>query len=83
MNQQGWSNTEAFLKAVVDVLLDYVKKSNDRNSKILDFHHPDQLAEVIDFKIPEEPQNLDQLLVDCKEALKYQVKTGEEHSGRE
>ena len=45
--------------------------------KILDFHNPDQLKEVIDFGIPEEPLNLDQLLVDCKDTLKYQVKTGQ------
>ena len=37
---------------------------------------PEQLKEVIDFGIPEDPLNLDQLLVDCKDTLKYQVKTG-------
>ena len=37
---------------------------------------PEQLKGVIDFGIPDEPLNLDQLLVDCKDALKYQVKTG-------
>ena len=37
---------------------------------------PDQLREVIDLSLPDEPQNLDQLLVDCKDSLKYQVKTG-------
>ena len=40
---------------------------------------PEQLKEVIDFGIPEDPLNLDQLLVDCKDTLKYQVKTGEVH----
>ena len=41
-----------------------------------DMFQPEQLKEVIDFGIPEEPLNLDQLLVDCKDTLKYQVKTG-------
>ena len=41
-----------------------------------DMLQPEQLKEVIDFGIPEEPLNLDQLLVDCKDTLKYQVKTG-------
>ena len=41
------------------------------------YFQPDQLKEVVDFGIPEEPLNLDQLLVDCKDTLKYQVKTGE------
>lgn len=70
------SNTERFLQDVFDTLMDYIKKSNDRSHKILDFHHPDQLLEVMDFSLPEKPQNLDQILVDCKDALKYQVKTG-------
>jgi len=69
-------NTREFLIRVVDILLDYIKDSNDRNKKIVDFHHPDQLKEVIDLEIPEKPLNLDQLLVDCKDTLKYQVKTG-------
>ncbi len=37
---------------------------------------PEQLREVIDMSLGEEPVNLDQLLVDCKDSLKYQVKTG-------
>ena len=45
---------------------------------IIVLFQPDQLKEVIDFAIPDEPINLDQLLVDCKDTLKYQVKTGEE-----
>lgn len=69
-------NTREFLHRVIDILLDYIKDSNDRNKKIVDFHHPDQLKEVIDLEIPDKPLNLDQLLVDCKDTLKYQVKTG-------
>ena len=56
--------------------MDFIKKSNDRSNKILDFHHPDQLLDAIDLSVPDQPQNLDQILVDCKDALKYQVKTG-------
>jgi glutamate decarboxylase len=58
------------------ILLDFIDKTNDRNEKILDFHHPDQLLEVMDMSLPDNPQNLDQLLTDCKDTLKYQVKTG-------
>jgi len=68
--------TESFLQDVFDILMDYIKKSNDRSNKILDFHHPDQLLDQIDLSLPDKPQNLDQILVDCKDALKYQVKTG-------
>lgn len=69
-------NTREFLHRVIDILLDYITKTNDRSTKILDFHHPEQMREVIDLEIPDKPLNLDQLLVDCKDALKYQVKTG-------
>ena len=70
------AKTREFLRAVVEILLDHITVQNDRTTKILDFHSPDQLKEVIDFAIPDEPLNLDQLLVDCKDTLKYQVKTG-------
>ncbi|GIY91985.1 glutamate decarboxylase [Caerostris extrusa] len=69
-------NTRAFLQKVFEILLDFISKSNDRSAKILDFHQPNQLKEVLDLDIPDEPLNLDQLLVDCKDTLKYQVKTG-------
>jgi len=70
------AKTREFLRQVVEILLDHITVQNDRSTKILDFHNPEQLKEVIDFAIPEEPLNLDQLLVDCKDTLKYQVKTG-------
>jgi glutamate decarboxylase len=70
------AKTREFLKRVFHILLDHVSFQNDRGNKILDFHTPDQLKGVVDFGIPDEPLNLDQLLVDCKDALKYQVKTG-------
>ena len=61
---------------MLDILLDHVRRSNDRKAKILDWHQPNQLREAMDFSLPDQPQNLDQILVDCKDALKYQVKTG-------
>ncbi|GFT07863.1 glutamate decarboxylase [Nephila pilipes] len=71
--------TRAFLHEVFEILMDFVTKSNDRSAKILDFHQPNQLKEILDLDIPDEPLNLDQLLVDCKDTLKYQIKTGHPH----
>ncbi|XP_054709098.1 glutamate decarboxylase-like [Uloborus diversus] len=71
--------TRSFLLKLLEIMLDFVTKSNDRSTKILDFHQPDQLKEILDLEIPDDPVNLDQLLVDCKETLKYQVKTGHPH----
>ena len=70
------TNTENFLEEVFQILMEHIRKSNDRSNKILDFHHPDQILDAMDFSLPQKPQNLDQILVDCKDALKYQVKTG-------
>lgn len=78
-NKDAYGVTREFLLRVVDILIDFLRKSNDRSTKVLDFHHVNQLREVLDLRIPEEPQNLDQLLVDCKDALKYQVKTAHPH----
>ncbi|XP_015918434.1 glutamate decarboxylase [Parasteatoda tepidariorum] len=72
-------NTRNFLLKVVEIMLDFISKTNDRKAKVLDFHQPDQLKQILDLEIPDEPLNLDQLLVDCKDTLKYQVKTGHPH----
>ena len=64
---------------MIDILLDYITKTNDRSTKILDFHHPEQMKQSIDLEIPEKPLNLDQLLVDCKDTMKYGVKTGKQY----
>merc|ERR1719266_2566447 len=69
-------NTREFLHRVIDILMDYISKTNDRSTKILDFHHPEQMKQSIDLDIPDQPLNLDQLLVDCKDTMKYGVKTG-------
>lgn len=62
---------------VVDILLDFVKSTNDRNAKILDFHHPADMMRLLDLEIPDTGLTLQQLLLDCSMTLKYQVKTGE------
>ena len=43
-----------------------------------DFHHPHQLQEQLGdcLYVDEKPRDLEQLLSDCKETLKYCVKTG-------
>jgi hypothetical protein len=45
---------------------------------VVDFHHPHQLQEMLsDFlTVDNDPQDLHQVLSDCKETLKYCVKSG-------
>lgn len=69
--------TREFLQKVIDILLDYVNACNDRNEKILDFHHPEDMKKLLDLEIADQPVPLQQLIVDCATTLKYQVKTGE------
>lgn len=68
--------TAEFLKKVADILVDYVLVQNDREEKILDFHHPEEMLELLDMNLTKDPVSLQQLVVDCANTLKYQVKTG-------
>lgn len=68
--------TREFLQRVIDILLDFVKATNDRNEKILDFHHPEEMIKLLDLRVPEQGVSLQQLVNDCATTLKYQVKTG-------
>ncbi len=79
MNQDAVTadpKTREFLLRVVHVLLDFITKSNDRDEKVVDFYHPIELKKVLDLKLSEQPEPLGKLLEDCRQALKYQVKTG-------
>lgn len=77
MNQNGGAVTKEFLQKVIDVLMDFVKTTNDRNEKILDFHHPADMEKLLHLTIPDKGVTLQQLINDCHMTLKYQVKTGE------
>ncbi|KAK1173961.1 glutamate decarboxylase 1-like [Acipenser oxyrinchus oxyrinchus] len=77
--KKGEENTKQFLFEVVHILLNYVSKSFDRNTKVLDFHYPHQLKDGLEgfsLELSDNPENLEQLLVDCRDTLKYGVKTG-------
>lgn len=68
-----------FLLEVVDILLNYVRKTFDRSTKVLDFHHPHQLLEGMEgfnLELSDNPESLEQILVDCRDTLKYGVRTG-------
>ncbi|VDL85507.1 unnamed protein product [Nippostrongylus brasiliensis] len=66
----NWKGTEKFLQSVVKILLKYIREENDRSSKVLEFHHPAEMLQLIDLDIPEKPQNLDCLVkvseVECQ-----------------
>lgn len=68
--------TKEFLLKVIDILLDYVKTQNDRNERILEFHHPEDMKQLLDLDLPESALPLQQLIQDCARTMKYQVRTG-------
>ena len=70
-------DTREFLLAVVKILLDFITDTNDRDQKVVDFHHPIEMRKKLDLAITDKPKPLDSLLQDCKMALENQVKTGE------
>uniref|UniRef100_A0A8C4YX65 Glutamate decarboxylase 1 n=1 Tax=Gadus morhua TaxID=8049 RepID=A0A8C4YX65_GADMO len=68
-----------FLFEIVDILTTYVRKTFDRSTKVLDFHHPHQLLEGMEgfnLELSDQPESLEQILVDCRDTLKYGVRTG-------
>lgn len=71
------AETKEFLLKVIDVLLDYVKSQNDRSERILEFHHPEEMKNLLDLDLPESALPLQQLIQDCAKTMKYQVRTGE------
>lgn len=73
-------NTEVFLKQLVNILLSYIKDTNDRNEKVLHFYHPDEMKGMLDLDIPEKGLPLQKLIDDCFTTLKYQVRTGKSSS---
>ncbi|XP_053253071.1 glutamate decarboxylase 1-like [Podarcis raffonei] len=78
-SQNGEELTERFLHEVVGILLSYIKKTYDGKTKVLDFHHPHQLLEGLEgfsVELSDQPEPLEQILVDCRDTLKYGVKTG-------
>ena len=74
--EKGLPVTREFLLKVVDILIDFIKETNDRNEKVLDFHHPDKMQNLLDLEIPDTGVTLQQLVKDCAVTLKYQVRTG-------
>ncbi|XP_035527388.1 glutamate decarboxylase 1 [Morone saxatilis] len=75
----GEEMTRGFLQELVNILFGYICKSSQRSSKVLDFHHPHQLKDGLEgfsLILPDQPETLEQILVDCRDTLKYGVSTG-------
>ncbi|WAR04442.1 DCE1-like protein, partial [Mya arenaria] len=80
-NKAGFERLVSFLSEVSKIIAKYLRSERDVSSKVLDFHHPHQLREMMDhcLYVDNKPRDLEQLLSDCKETLKYCVKTAHPH----
>uniref|UniRef100_F6VMM8 Glutamate decarboxylase 2 n=1 Tax=Monodelphis domestica TaxID=13616 RepID=F6VMM8_MONDO len=72
----GEAATLSFLQDVMDILLQYVVKSFDRSTKVIDFHYPNELLQEYNWELADQPQTLEEILSNCRTTLKYAIKTG-------
>ncbi|XP_055508176.1 glutamate decarboxylase 2 isoform X1 [Leucoraja erinacea] len=72
----GEAVTFTFLEQVLDILLEYILKTFDRSTKVIDFHYPEDLLEGFNWMLDEKPNTLEDILLTCRTTLKYAVKTG-------
>ncbi|EMP37024.1 Glutamate decarboxylase 2 [Chelonia mydas] len=72
----GEITTLSFLQDVMDILLQYVVKSFDRSTKVIDFHYPNELLQEHNWELADRPQTLEEILLNCRTTLKYAIKTG-------
>lgn len=73
----GDTKTMTFLQEVVDILMAYIVESFDRETKVIDFHYPNELLQLNNWELQDEPATLDDILISCRATLKYAIKTGE------
>uniref|UniRef100_H3ANG3 Glutamate decarboxylase 2 n=1 Tax=Latimeria chalumnae TaxID=7897 RepID=H3ANG3_LATCH len=68
--------TLTFLQEVMDILLQYIVKTFDRSTKVIDFHYPNELLQDHNWELSDQPQTLEDILLNCRKTLKYAIKTG-------
>ncbi|KAM8966981.1 glutamate decarboxylase 1-like [Pelodytes ibericus] len=76
--RNGENPTERFLLEIFEMLFNYIKKTYEGNGKVLDFHHPHQILDGLEgfnLELSDLPEPLEQILVDCRDTLKYGVRT--------
>lgn len=63
----------------MDILLQYLVTNFDRSTKVIDFHYPNELLQDYNWELADQPQTLEEILLNCRTALKYAIKTGNGH----
>ena len=61
---------------VTVLIKDYLRQYEDRDSKVVEFHTPAELRELVDLSLPDEGVKEDEVVDLCKKALRYNVHVG-------
>jgi len=73
-------NGQQFLERLVPMMFDAIQDiTSDRDSKVVNFLHPDEMQKRINFSIADGPCSNDKILASLKDVIKYSVKTGHPH----
>uniref|UniRef100_A0A8C4S417 Glutamate decarboxylase 2 n=1 Tax=Erpetoichthys calabaricus TaxID=27687 RepID=A0A8C4S417_ERPCA len=73
---EGEVATLSFLQEVVDILLPYIVQTFDRSTKVIDFRYPNELLQENNWELSDNPETLEDILLNCRTSLKYAIKTG-------
>ena len=62
---------------VTKLIRDYLHQYEDRNSKVVEFHTPTELRNLVDLTLPDNGVQEDKIIDLCKQTLQYSVHVGE------
>jgi len=75
-----WEDGEQFLKDLVEMMIQGLNDwTQNSESKLVEFHHPDELEKRMSLQISDSPCSNEKLLSMCKDVMRYSVKTGHPH----
>lgn len=78
-NQEGsygyTRDLSSLFDAVTVLVKDYIQKYQDRDTKVLEFHQPHEISQLVDLSLPEEGIKEEDIIEQCKSVLKYSVHT--------
>lgn len=69
-------------KAVCEIIADYLRTYESRESKVIEFQTPDAVRALVDVRVPEEGQGEEVIIAAIKDVLRYSVRTGKSPSFR-
>ena len=64
---------------VTELIRDYLRRYEDRNSKVVEFRTPAELRNLVDLTLPDEGVQEDEIMDLCRKTLQYSVHVGERY----